>query len=278
MKKYLTLLFLTFSLWVSSLHGQTEEDFEFFVIDSYITPEKPYMFNLVFSTSDSAKTQIIFNGNKVYDVSRHFTEDHKFTLNVSGMKFDSSFVPFVLIAVDRMGRRHRSEVYEAELPNDKELIGENTGGSFFNICLGGTMLLIPSVSFFPDGDGSFKYSLSKELPFISFSNIGAKYPHGYVAFEYSYVFGDNPKNIFRLNYKHIFPLGFIEYFSPGISFFTDFKGNSGLAPSISVGLFRVKDDMSFYLEHRYNLSTDGVWGNFNEIQLGFYAPFFTINY
>lgn len=275
LKFILALVLLPFAF--GSLHAQREA-IEFYVVDSYVTPETPHTFKLTFFTSDSCTTKILFNNKKRFDISRKLSDEHKFTLDLTGYAFDSTSVPFVLIAKDKFGNVFKSEEFEVELPDDASLLQSEGSGSFFNLCIGGISLLVPSVGVYFTSIDSLKFSLSKEIPFLTFNNIGAKYPSGYLALSYSYVFKNSSKNFVGISYKKIFEFNLLEYVALGGGIYTDFKGAYGFSPDVELGLFRIFDDYTLFLQYKFNLNISDYGGNANQIYLGLYAPFFSFNY
>jgi hypothetical protein len=277
MKLKFVLIYALMLFASAGLHAQGGR-IEFYVIDSYVTPETPHTFKLTFLTSDSCTTEIFFNNEKTLDITRKLSDNHKFTLDLTGYVFDSTSVPFVLIAKDKFGNLFKSEQYEVELPDDKSLLQAEGGGSVFNICLGGISLLFPSVGVYFTSTNSLKFSLSKEIPFLMFNNIGAKYPSGYLALSYSYVFNNDSKNFLGVFYKKIFETNLIEYIALGGGIYTDFKGAYGFSPELEFGLFRIYNDYTLFLQYKFNLNISDYSKKANQIYLGLYAPFFSLNY
>ena len=270
-------LFLAFFFSFAGLFAQ-EEPVEFYIIDSYVTPETPHIFKLTFFTSDSCTTKILFNNNKTYAISKRLNTDHKFTLNLTGFVFDSAFVPFYLIAKNKAGKEFKSEKFEVELPDDKELLQSESGGSIFNICLGGVSILIPSAGVYKPQGGEFKFSLSKQLPFITFGNIGGKYPAGYLALNYTYVFNNEFSNFLGITYKGIWQPGLIEYLALGGGVYSNLKGGYGFSPELEIGLVRIFNGYTLFVKEKFNWNVFLTGENANQIFVGIYAPFFSINY
>ena len=120
------------------------------------------------------------------------------------------------------------------------------------------------------------YTLTKEIPIISFRSKKGNYPSGYVATEYTYRFGDQDNHYLRLGYKKIFPVDYIEYISAGVSAYTNFSGQNGFAPEVSLGWFTLLDTFTFYTRYRYNFKPGDSNSNFHEINLGLYTRFFSL--
>ncbi len=272
MKKLFLLILFGFSV---TLYSQ-ENEMEFYLIDSYITPEKPHVFKLMFMTSDSCTTAILFN-KKLFPVSKTLTDNHNFTLDLTGFTFDSSFATFVLIAKDKNGKEFKSEEFEVELPDDKSLLAKESGGSLFNLCLGGTSLLFPSVGAYSSLADSISFMISKEIPFLTFANVGGEYPKGYFAISYSHLFQKPAKNFLGVVYKRIFELQMFPYLAVGGEFNTNFRNGYNFVPQLELGLFQVYQNYTVFLQFKYSAS---IYNGENapQVLLGLYAPFFTINY
>ena len=84
------------------------------------------------------------------------------------------------------------------------------------------------------------------------------------------------KNFARLGYKRIFPIDYIEYIAPGITAYTNFKGQNGFGPELSVGWFTLFDTFTLYTRYRYNFKPNGTNSNFHEINLGLYTRFLSL--
>ncbi len=269
------LLFITIILF--SINVKAQEEFEFFVIDSYVTFEKPHVFHLMFLTTSEAKTKVIIDNNYEFEISDSLTTEHNFELDLSKYKFDSLFIPFYLIAIDAEGKEYKSEKNEFELPELIEVPVNSESNIFTTVCLGSVIFLTPSVGVeFHDGDKYF--NISKELPIISFYGTGYNYPAGYVSVEYSYTPKANDKNRLRLGYKHIFRVSGIEYISPGATVYSNLMGNNGFGIEINFGLFKFYESFTLYTRYRYNFIPGESSKDFSEINLGLYSNFFSFNF
>jgi len=119
------------------------------------------------------------------------------------------------------------------------------------------------------------FSLTKEIPLVSFRSRSLKYPSGFLSIEYTYIFDTNKGNYLRAGYKKIFDVPYIEYISPGVSVYTNFSGNNGVSPEVSFGLFTLLDTFTLYTRYRYNIKPGDSNGNFQEIMIGLYSGFFS---
>ena len=252
------------------------------VIDSYITPEIPNKFVLSFFTSDSCKSKVVLINKYAYEVSKVFTDNHKIEIELNKLKLESDAIKYIIYVYDMKQNETISQEYEVELPKEIILSPEQDV-SLMRVCLGGIVFAIPSISFVWDKNEKY-WSLSKELPLLSFFSGGYNYPADYIGVEYSYIFHAQTKNIFRVGYKHLIQIPDLSYFSPGINYFTDFKGYSGLSSELSLGLFQLQNVFTFYVRYRYNFSFQHNTGvpfngltDFHEISLGLFSNFFSFN-
>ena len=126
-------------------------------------------------------------------------------------------------------------------------------------------------------NGDSHFSLVKEMPLLTFFSSGYNYPSTYISLEYAHVFDAPIKNFLRLGYKKIIQLPVIEYMSPGVNLFTDFLGLNGISPEISIGWFKVYNVFTVYSKYRYNYKPGGSNADFQEITVGLYSNFFSIN-
>jgi hypothetical protein len=118
------------------------------------------------------------------------------------------------------------------------------------------------------------FSLTKEIPMFFIRSRGYQYPTGYFSAEYSHIFNAQVKNYFRLGYKHIIEIPWIEYISPGFNGFTNFKGFNGISPEVSLGLFRIANTFTFYTRYRFNAKPSEAGSEFHEFNIGLYSGFF----
>ena len=270
MKSYFVILLI---LCFSSLISYAQSDsIEVYLIDAYSTTEIPYTFKLSFYTSEPCLSKVILENKYEYDVSTAETDLHKTEIDLSNLSFKGKTVNFVIITENESGDVFKSEVYDFDLPYEPEIKEES---NFLYLCLfGGTVFLLP----YPNlviADGNSHFSLTKDIPVISLRSRSLRYPAGYFSIEYSHIFDVSKGNYLRTGYKQIFEPGAIEYISPGITIYTNFAGNNGVAPEISFGLFRMLDSFTVYARYRYNIKPGDSSSNFNEISIGLYSSFFS---
>ncbi len=274
--KLLVFLFLVMNFNLFS-QGMEENSYyyEVFLIDSYVTPEIPHTFVLSFFTSDSLKSKVIIGSKHEYEVSGNFSEDHKSEINISELKFDSLFVPFVIKLQGSDGQTYSSQVFELALPKTYEIKFTDTPGFLSTCCLGGIIFGLPAPNFIIK-DGKSHFSLTKDIPILTYYSGGYNYPSYYLDFEYTYRF-DNKESITRLGFKKIFIIDFIEFISPGVSYFYSFDKYHGVSPEISIGWFKISTVFTLYSNYRYNFDLKNPGDNFQEISVGLYSSFFSIN-
>jgi hypothetical protein len=271
--KFNIILLLVLLLLLSGKFFSQSDSTEVYLIDAYCTREIPYTFKLSFFTSDICKSKVILEDEFGFVVSKDFVDVHKAEIDINDLPFDDKYVNFYIITETETGEIFRSEVFDFDLPFEPKI---KEGSNLFTLCLfGTTIFLLPYPGFVYDGELGY-FSLTKEIPFISFRSRSLNYPSGFLSLEYSYIFdADNPGYL-RFGYKRIFELPHIEYLSPGISMFSNFNVNQGISPEISVGLFTIKDTFTLYTRYRYNFALHASGTNFQEIYIGLYSGFFSI--
>jgi hypothetical protein len=275
-----SLILLLFS---SSYLFSQQDPIEIYLIDAYSVREAPHNFKLSFYTSEIAKSRVVLyargasasgDGDEYeFDVAKELTDLHKAEIEIHDLSFSNNVVEFIIITEMENRVIDTSEVFDFDLPYEPKLKG---GSDFFTLCLfGGAIFLLPYPNYiFNDSQNYF--SLTKEIPIISFRGGSTDYPSGYLSLEYTYIFDSGAPNYLRAGYKKLFELSHIEYVSPGVSLYTNFSSNHGISPEFSVGLFTIKDTFTFYARYRYNINLSGSGRNFNEISIGLYSAFFSL--
>ncbi|HEY7750964.1 MAG TPA: hypothetical protein VH917_01640 [Ignavibacteriaceae bacterium] len=272
MKLIFLCLSLFFLISVSTELYSQEDSIEVYLIESYVSPKIPHNFFLSFFTSDYCKTKVIIENAFEFEISIVLEDDHKAEIPISDLKFIDKNVPFVILTEDSLGNISHSEEYEFVLPYEPEI---KEGSNLLTLCLfGGIVFLLPNPVYVYDGNETY-FSLTKEIPVLSFRSKGYNYPAGYLSLEYSYIFSTEKSNYLRAGYKQIFGVGGIEYLLPGISLFTNFSGNNGVSPELSLGLFTIEDSFTFYTRYRYNIDLSDKSYNFSEISIGLYSSYFS---
>ena len=274
-KKYLYFLAVSF-VFISFPTFSQDDGFELFIIDAFVTPEKPHTLNLSFFTSEDVKTKIEIDGKYLVDVSDTFATDHNSNIDFMSYTFSNKYIPYKIFSELKNGKIHESEIFELVLPYEEFIETKEGAEPISTILLGVFLYLVPSPNLILVEEENY-FSLTKELPIVTFYSSGYNYPSGNISLEYTHVYENNIKNYLRLGYKHFFPINFFEYISPGVTAFTNFNGFDGVSAEISVGLFNIYDVFTVYSRYRYNTSVENTKQNFHEINIGLYSHFFTID-
>jgi hypothetical protein len=262
----ITIILLSFPLF-----AQERDSIEVFLIDNYVTPETPHTFILSFFTSEPAKSKLFIDDKFEYTVSDEFIENHKFELDLTGIQLSNDTVLFFIFTEGEDGIIYKSEVYELNLPFEPDI---EARGNFFQLCLfAGTIFALPAPVYVNGFNGNY-FGLTKEIPLFSLRG-SFNYPLGYFSIEYSHIFNAPFRNFLRAGYKHIIEIPLVEYISPGINGFTNFKGFNGISPEITVGWFRIFETFTVYTRYRYNAKPGSSGNEFREISLGLYSGFFS---
>jgi hypothetical protein len=257
---------------LTSFYAQESDSIEIYLIDAYVKPELPHKITLSFFTSDLCKSKVIIDDNYEYTVNNEFSDMHKMEIEITDLEFNDKIVNFVIITEDEAGNKNISEIFDFDLPYEPEI---KRGSDFLQVCLfAGAIFLLPYPSLVLQKAESY-FSLTKEIPIISFRSKSRRYPGGYFSLEYSYIFDAAAKNYLRAGYKQLYELPYIEYLSPGVSLYTNFLGNNGIGLETSIGLFTIVDTFTLYSRYRFNIKMGDSPGNFHEISLGLYSSFFS---
>jgi len=260
-------IILLFYFLPKTVHAQADS-IEVYLIDAYATPELPHTFKLSFFTSDICKSSVVIDNRYTYVVSADYSDMHKTEIDLSDLKFKGKIVNFVIVTEDTAGNSYQSETFDFDLPFEPEVEDE---ANLFKLCLfGGAVFLLPYPNLVINGSDTH-FSLTKEIPVISFRSKSFNYPSGFISIEYTYVFNSNVNNYLRAGYKKIYELPYIQYVMPGVSLYTNFSGNNGVGIEASLGLFTVADSFTFYARYRYNIKPGDSSANFSEVSFGLYT-------
>jgi hypothetical protein len=258
---------------VFSQDNSGSDSVEVYLIDNYVTSDKPPLLVVSFYTSVSAKSKIIVDDQYEYVVSDTLTENHKDSIDISNLKFKSNQIHFVISGVDSLNRKYTSEVYELDIPNEVAIKDES---NLLLLCLmGGAIFILPSPVYVNWGGTSY-FSLTKEIPLVFFRSGSFAYPAGYLSLEYSFVYQAPVRNFLRIGYKHIIEVRGIEYISPGINGITNMDGYNGISPEITIGWLRLFDTFTLYSRYRINFKPGAKNSDFSELSIGLYSGFFAI--
>lgn len=272
---FIILIFLTQSSFAqNNISADIDStSMEIFLIDAYVKPEPPYNFILTFYTSKACLSDVIIDGKYEFVVSNGLSEAHSAKIDITGLKFLGKNVNFVIVTTDSTGNKFTSEEYEFDLPYEPII---KDGSSLWTLCLfAGSVFLIPAPGY-THTDGGNYFSLTKEIPVISFRSKSRNYPASYIALEYTHIFNAANKNFARVGFKRIFEISGIEYISPGLTAYSNFKGQNGFGAEVSLGLFSIFDTFTVYTRYRYNIKPGDSNSNFHEINFGLYTRFFSI--
>ena len=278
--KYLLLISAILSTNLGLSHAQNEFEnesdsttMEIFLIDAYVKQEPPYIFILSYYTSEVCLSNVIIDSKYEYVVSNGLSEAHSAKIDITELKFLDRNVNFVIETIDSLGNKNISEEFEFDLPYEPTII---SGSSIWTLCLfAGSVFALPMPGYV-NTNGDHHYSLTKEIPIISFRSKRGNYPASYISFEYTYIFDTENQNFTRLGYKKIFPIDYLEFISVGASAYTNFSGQNGIAPELSLGLFTLLDTFTLYTRYRFNLKPGDANSNFHELNLGLYTRFFSL--
>ncbi|MCW9065537.1 MAG: hypothetical protein OQJ78_04510, partial [Ignavibacteriaceae bacterium] len=199
--KVIKIYLLLYSLFLFSFQCFSQTDsIEVELIDAYCTREIPYTFKLSFYTSELCKSKVILENKYTYTISNEPNDFHKMDIDISKLDFDQKIVNFVIVTEDSAGNKFTSETFDFDLPFEPKI---KSGSDLFTLCLFGTAIfLLPYPGYVSDGHKSY-FSLTKEIPFISFRSKSLNYPSGYLSLEYTYIFNAEERNYLRAGYKKI---------------------------------------------------------------------------
>jgi hypothetical protein len=270
------ILLFTCILISSQLFPKNEsiqDTVEVYLIDNFVTQEKPLTLIVSFSTSTGVKSEIIIDGKYKFQVSKELSENHQDSINISDLKFSSNTPHFVIALEDSLGRKYTSEKYEIDIPKDIEIKQDN---NLLLLCLfGGTVFILP-YPVYVYWNGTPYFSFTKEIPLVFLRSGSFSYPMGYFSLEYSFIYHAPVRNFMRLGYKHMIEVPGIEYISPGINGVTNFNGYNGISPELSIGWFKIFNTFTLYSRFRYNFKPGETKNDFTEISIGLYSGFFAI--
>jgi len=274
MRKYcLLLICLLFTLRFFPQDKSGQDSVEVYLIDNYVTPEKPATLVVSFSTNVKVKAEIIIDDQYKFPVTKEFNDNHQDSINISDLKFKSKTPHFVIAVTDTFGNKYTSEKYEIDIPKDVEIKQDN---NFLLLCLfGGTVFILP-YPVYVYWNGTPYFSFTKEIPLVFLRSGSFSYPMGYFSLEYSFIYHAPVRNFMRIGYKHMIEVPGIEYISPGINGVTNFNGFNGISPELSIGWFKIFNTFTLYSRFRYNVKPGDRKGEFEEISIGLYSGFFAI--
>lgn len=277
MKKYLQILFIVvfqltfFTPNIFCQGGSTQ----IFVIDSYISTEKPLKLNLSFYTSEPTTSKILISNKFEYTVSDKLTSQHKIQVNISNLGLKDTVLNFKIIVKNSNNVITESQIYKVDYP--KLISVEKESNLFLFGMLFASVFIVPTPSFAFTEDGNH-FSITKEIPLISFRGESINFPKSYFALEFTHIYKADRSNFIRIGYKYMQETSFVKFVSPGLDLVTNFAGFNGIGVSLSVGLFNVEDTFTLFTRYRYNFQPSHSERNFSEISLGMYTNFFSVHF
>ncbi len=283
MKRVLWLFFTVLLLRGGMVNIYAQSDsIEVFIIESFISPESPGIFQLMFNTSVNCKSKIIIGDKYTVSISDTITDTHRMDVDITKFKFDSSTTTFKAILTDSTGKTNESDVFEIQLPSLEDKPIDSKSVSWLSCAYGGAVYLIPNIgaAFVYGSNSKLKgyLSISKEFPLFSHYSDGYNYPRSFVSAEYSYLPKFEHKNYARLGFKYLCTINFGEYVIFGLSGFSNFNGSNGISPEVSWGIIPIRDVFSLYIRYRYTTDMRTSSLHFSEFSAGLYSWFFSAHF
>jgi hypothetical protein len=274
MRKFILLLFCLAAFFpLFSQNNSGTDTAEVYLIDNFVTPEKPSTLVVSFYTSLSCKSKIIIDDQYEFVVSKDLNTTHNDSINIIDLNPKSPPTHFVIQIEDSLGRKYTSEKYEIDIPKEVEI---KQDANFLLLCLfGGTVFALP-YPVYVYWNGTPYFSLTKEIPLVFIRSGSYSYPLAYFSLEYSFVYHAPLRNFMRIGYKHIIEVPGIEFVSPGINGVTNFNGFNGISPEISIGWVKLFNTFTLYSRFRFNVKPGDKNSEFKEISIGLYSGFFAI--
>ena len=161
-----------------------EDLLEVFLIDAYVTPERPYTFNLSYYTSENVKSKVLIDSKYEELVSTEFTTDHNAEIDFSDYKFSNKYIPFVILSELENGDEKQSETFEIVLPYEEFIETKEGENPISSILMGIFLYILPSPNLLITDDDNY-FSLTKEFPIITFYSSGYTNPSGNISIEYT---------------------------------------------------------------------------------------------
>lgn len=271
MKSILIFCFIVFG-FIPIFSQEYPDSVEIFLIDAFVDEETDIL-SISYFTEPATKSRIKIDNLDEIKVSDSLAENHTIDIELKDKKIKKEVVPFYVIAIDSLGKEHRSENFEFEMP--REIVVEERS-SLWNLCLfSTTTFLLPYPAYIFTGDEDY-WGITKEIPLIFIRATDIGYPIGYFSAEYSHIFEAPRRNFLRIGYKQLIEIPYLEYVSPGINGFTDFTGFNGISPEVSVGFFRFFDAFTLYGRYRFNYKPGDIDSQFSEVYIGLYSGFFAL--
>ena len=277
MKRFLLILFILgfqIAFFADSILCQSGST-QIYLIDSYIAPEKPLKLNVSFFTTQTTTSKILISNKFEYTISDKLTSLHKVKIDISNFGLKDTILTFKIIVKSSNYVITESQTYLVDYPKIIS-VGKESNFLLFGM-LFASIFIIPTPSYAFTEDGNH-FSITKEIPLISFRSESINFPRSYFALEYTHIYNTDRSNFLRIGYKYIKEIPVVKFISPGIDIVTNFDGFNGIGVGVSLGLFNVVDTFTLYVRYRYNFQQSHSERNFSEISLGLYTNFFSVHF
>jgi len=277
LKRFLLILFILgfqitfFTGTILCQSGSTQ----IYLIDSYISPEKPLKLKVSFFTSETTTSKILISNKFEYTISDKLTSQHKVKIDISNFGKKDSVLTFKIIVKSSNYVISESQTFQVDYPKIIS-VGKESNFLLFGM-LFASIFIIPAPSYAFTEDGNH-LSITKEIPLISFRSESINFPRSYIALEYTHIYKSDRSNFLRIGYKYIKEIQVVKFISPGIDIVTNFDGFNGIGVGISLGLFNVLDTFTLYVRYRYNFQQSHSERNFSEVSLGLFTNFFSVHF
>ncbi len=256
--------------------------FELYLIDSYVRSNDPSKLVLSWMTNTKCKSEVKIDEFGTFPVSDTLTDIHSIVIDISDFKKSDTEASFRVVSILDDSTEIESEDFTFIIPTKEEQTIEKKfdySYYFYTCCVGGSLWLVPSPGLV-FADNELKYSISKEIPLVSFGSASAykEYPYGFISTGYTHNLKGQVQNLFRFGYKQIFEIKSIfHYLSLGMNGFTNFKGVNGISPEVSVSILRILSTFDLYLLYRFDSSLSKVEYSAHNIQIGLFTSSFSLN-
>lgn len=287
-KRFLLIFTLVFfqagyMLQNNLIFAQEEEEFELYLIDNYLRSNEPSKLVISWMTNVEAKSKVNIPSLGTFTASDTLTDKIFLVIDVSKLLDTPGDYDFSILSELEDGTEIQSEKFIFTVPN-QEIQPLDTKRSefsyyFYTCCVGGSLWLVPSLGLSMN-DKTSKFTISKEMPLLSFGSSSAfkNYPYSYVFTGYTHTLKGDAQNIFRYGYRQLFELKkIINYLSIGLSGFTNFKGANGISPEVSFSFLRILSTFDLYFLYRFDKELKNGNYSSHQIQLGLYTSSFSLN-
>ena len=234
MKRFLLILFiLGFQIvfFADTILCQSKS-VQIYVIDSYIAPEKPLKLNVSFFTTQTTTSKILISNKFEYTISDKLTSLHKVKIDISNFGLKDTILTFKIIVKSSNYVITESQTYLVDYPKIIS-VGKESNFLLFGM-LFASIFIIPTPSYAFTEDGNH-FSITKEIPLISFRSESINFPRSYFALEYTHIYNTDRSNFLRIGYKYIKEIPVVKFISPGIDIVTNFDGFNGIGIGVSLG-------------------------------------------